>query len=83
MKIKFEFCEFEVAEVAYNVDKFGKPVDISIVSDKDTLLAISEFASVGCNIQETYRVEMKKAYEALYARLDDFEIIDAEYAYYH
>ena len=83
MKIKFGFCEFEVAEVAYELDEFGKPVDISIVSDEETLIRISEFASIGCNIQETYRVGIGEVYEALFARLDDFEIVDAKHIYYH
>ena len=81
MKIVFRQCEFEVTDVRYSLDEFGEPIDIIITADEDTLLNISQFAMIGCNIQESYWKE-EPEYEALFARLSDFKVIDAKQVHY-
>ena len=80
MKIVFGQYEFEVTDVRYSLDEFGEPVDIIITADEDTLLCISQFARLGCNIQESYWREPE--YEALFARLLDFKVIGAKHIRY-
>ena len=84
MKIKFDYFEYEIVDICYSLDEWGKPIDIIITADEDTLIKISEFAMIGCNIQESYR-ESKSGeplYEALFARLLEFEVVGAEKVYY-
>lgn len=81
MKIVFGQNEFEVTDVRYSLDKFGEPVDIVITADEDTLLNISQFARIGCNIQESYWRGVPE-YEALFARLLDFKVIGAKHVRY-
>ena len=84
MKIKFNQCEYEVVDVCYSLDECGKPVDIVVTANKDTLLSIVEFAMIGSNIQESYKVDEtgEPLHEALYARLSDFKVIDANMVHY-
>ena len=84
MKIKFGYFEYEIMDISYSLDRWGKPIDIVITADEDTLIKISEFAMIGCNIQESYK-ESKSGeplHEALFARLLEFEVVGAEKVYY-
>ena len=86
MKLKFKQYEYEIVDICYSLDRWGEPVDIVVTADEDTLLNISEFAMIGCNIQESYRIDQTKTgeqlYEALFARLLEFEVVGAEKVYY-
>ena len=85
MKIKFGYFEYEIVDISYSLDRLGEPVDIIITADEDTLIKISEFAMLGCNIQESYRVVSKSGepmHEALFARLLKFEVAGVEKVYY-
>ena len=84
MKLKFEQYEYEIVDICYSLDRWGKPVDIVVTADEDTLLNISEFAMIGCNIQESYRADKtgEPLHEALFARLLEFEVVGAEKVYY-
>ena len=84
MKLKFEQYEYEIVDICYSLDRCGDPIDIIVTADEDTLLNISEFAMIGCNIQESYK-ESKSGeplHEALFARLLEFEVVGAEKVYY-
>lgn len=84
MKLKFKQYEYEIVDICYSLDEWGKPIDIVVTADEDTLINISEFAMIGCNIQESYR-ESKSGeplHEALFARLLEFEVVGAEKVYY-
>ena len=84
MKIKFGDFEYEIIDICYSLDRLGKPIDIVITADEDTLIEISEFAMLGCNIQESYRVDKtgEPLHEALFARLLEFEVVGAKKVYY-
>ena len=84
MKLKFKQYEYEIVDICYSLDRLGEPIDIVVTADEDTLLNISEFAMIGCNIQESYRVDKtgEPLYEALFARLLDFEVVGAKNIYY-
>ena len=84
MKLKFKQYEYEIVDICYSLDRYGDPIDIVVTADEDTLLNISEFAMIGCNIQESYK-ESKSGeplHEALFARLLEFEVVGAEKVYY-
>ena len=84
MKIKFGYFEYEITDICYSLDRWGEPIDIVITADEDTLIEISEFAMIGCNIQESYK-ESKSGeplHEALFARLLEFEVVGAKKVYY-
>ena len=84
MKLKFKQYEYEIVDICYSLDRLGEPVDIVVTADEDTLLNISEFAMIGCNIQESYRASKtgEPLHEALFARLLEFEVVGAEKVYY-
>ena len=84
MKLKFKQYEYEIVDICYSLDELGEPVDIIVTADEDTLLNISEFAMIGCNIQESYRASKsgEPLHEALFARLLEFEVVGAEKVYY-
>ena len=84
MKIRFKYSEYEIVDICYSLDECGVPIDIVITADEDTLIEITEFAMIGCNIQESYRVDKtgEPLHEALFARLKEFEVIGAESVYY-
>ena len=84
MKLKFKQYEYEIVDICYSLDRWGEPVDIVVTADEDTLLNISEFAMLGCNIQESYRADKtgEPLHEALFARLLEFEVIEAKKVYY-
>lgn len=72
--------EFSVADVKYDVDEWGYPVDICIAGTEDVLLKIAEYSAMGYNIQPNSGIVFKNnpaiTHEALYARLHQFEIIN-------
>ena len=84
MKLKFKQYEYEIVDICYSLDRCGDPIDIVVTADEDTLLNISEFAMIGCNIQESYRADKtgEPLHEALIARLLDVEVVGAEKVYY-
>ena len=84
MKLKFKQYEYEIVDIGYSLDRCGDPIDIVVTADEDTLLNISEFAMIGCNIQESYKIDKtgEPLHEALFARLLDFEVVGAEQVYY-
>lgn len=84
MKIKFGYFEYEIVDICYSLDRWGEPIDIVITADEDTLIKISEFAMIGCNIQESYRASKsgEPLHEALFARLLEFEVVGAKKVYY-
>lgn len=84
MKLKFKQYEYEIVDICYSLDRWGEPVDIVVTADENTLLNISEFAMLGCNIQESYRADKtgEPLHEALFARLLEFEVIEAKKIYY-
>ena len=84
MKLKFKQYEYEIVDICYSLDEWGKPIDIVVTADEDTLINISEFAMIGCNIQESYRASKsgEPLHEALFARLLEFEVVGAKEVYY-
>ena len=84
MKIRFKYSEYEIVDICYSLDECGVPIDIVITADEDTLIEITEFAMIGCNIQESYRVSKsgEPLHEALFARLREFEVVGAEQVHY-
>ena len=94
MKIKIktndyrEFKEFPIVSLRHELDENGIPVDIVITGTEEILNAISEFAHIGCNIQElsteswnshnsSLLILKGATHEALYARLNSFEVLEA------
>ena len=84
MKLKFKQYEYEIVDICYSLDELGKPIDIIVTADEDTLLNISESAMIGCNIQASYKVDKtgEPLHEALFARLLEFEVVGAGKVYY-
>ena len=84
MKLKFKQYEYELVDICYSLDRCGDPIDIIVTADEDTLLNISEFAMIGYNIKESYKVDKtgEPLHEALFARLLDFEVVGAKNIYY-
>lgn len=89
MKIKFnDGMEYKVFSVAYQMDENNVPVDIVIYGTKEVLEQIAEYASIGINIQKCDYISVmqsdlwiyysKYLYDALYARLEPFTIIEAD-----
>lgn len=84
MKIKFNYFEYEIVDISYSLDISGEPIDIVITADEDTLIEISEFARIGCNIRESYRTSEsgEPLHVALFARLQEFEVAGVKKVYY-
>jgi hypothetical protein len=97
MKIKIktndyrEFKEFSIVTLKHELDENGIPVDIVITGTEEVLNAISEFAHIGCNIQELSSepwnicpslIIKGATHEALYARLNSFEVLEADKVIY-
>lgn len=93
MKVKFnDGREYKVLSVTYQLDENNVPVDIVIYGTKEVLEHIAEYASIGVNIQECDCVSTmqsdiwmyysKHLYDALYARLKPFTIIEADKVQY-
>lgn len=72
--------EFSVADVRYDVDEWGYPIDICIAGTEDVLLKIAKYAEMGYNIQPNSEIVFDNnpdvTHEGLYARLHQFEIIN-------
>ena len=79
-----EFEDFSVVSIKYQLDENGVPVDIIITGTEEVLEHIAEFASIGWNIKElddwgsNFILKDKGAtHEALYARLQHFNVLEA------
>ena len=76
------FEEFPIVSIKYSLDENGVPVDIVIAGTEEVLEHIAEFASIGWNIREldendSIFLMMKGAtHEALYARLQHFNVVE-------
>ena len=79
-----EFEEFPIVCIKYQLDENGIPVDIAIAGTEQALEQIAEFASIGCNIRELdendsiFLMEKGATHEALYARLQHFNVLEAK-----
>ncbi len=70
LHIKFDNCPilYDIIDIEFEWDNEGKPVDIQIKADKDTLLTIAEkHCELGCNLEH-----LEDDSVALFARLDPF-----------
>lgn len=86
------FEEFPIVSIKYQLDEKGIPVDIAIGATEDVLEHISEFAQIGYNIRHlivdgflTGDVELiikGASHEALYARLNHFNVVEASKVIY-
>lgn len=83
-----EFEEFPIVCIKYQLDENGIPVDIVIYGDENTLLDICEYSRLGFNIQPldstySYYENIQGAtHEALYARLQPFDVLEAKNVIY-
>ena len=83
-----EFKEFPIISIKHELDENGVPVDIMIAGTEEVLEQIAEFASIGWNIREldendSVILMMKGAtHEALYARLNHFNVLEANKVVY-
>lgn len=93
MKIKFnDGREYDVFSVTYQMDENDIPIDIVIYGTKEVLEQIAEYASIGVNIQEYDWVSDMQlgmwmhyadhVFNALYARLQPFTIIEVDRVQY-
>ena len=81
------YAEFSVTGINNSLDDNNHPIDIIIYGTEDTLEAIAEFANGEGNMQligDYYsdEIEMKNlgaTHEVLFARLNEFEVIEALY----
>lgn len=81
------FAEFSVTGINYSLDDNNHPIDIVIYGTEDTLKAVAEFANGDGNMQPIGdyfpdEIEMKNlgaTHEVLFARLNEFEVIEALY----
>lgn len=83
-----EFEEFPIVCIKYQLDENGIPVDIVIAGTEQELEHIAEFASIGWNIRELdendsiFLMEEGATHEALYARLQHFNVLEAKVVIY-
>ena len=93
MKIKFnDGREYKVFSVTYQMDENNVAIDIIIYGTKEVLEQIAEYASIGVNIQECdwdsamqsdmWMYYADHVYNALYARLQPFTVIEADKVQY-
>lgn len=81
------YVEFSVTGINYSLDDNKHPIDIVIYGTEDTLESIAEFANGHGNMQPIGgyfpdEIEMKNlgaTHEVLFARLNEFEMIEALY----
>lgn len=80
-KNTWEEKSFQVERISYEVDDSNRPIDIQIIGEKEILEQISEYASIGFNIQslefpndKLSILTDKDMYECLYAHLQPFVI---------
>lgn len=86
------FEEFPIVCIKYQLDENGIPVDIVIAATEEVLEHISVFASIGYNIRELDTAPWSKddlmliikgaTHEALYARLNHFNVVEASEVIY-
>lgn len=82
------FKEFPIISIKHELDENGMPVDIMIAGTEEVLEQIAEFSSIGWNIRELDENDsailmMKGAtHEALYARLNQFNVLEANKVLY-
>lgn len=86
------FEEFPIASIRYNLDEEGIPVDIIIGATEDVLEHISEFAQIGYNVRhlivdgfldsDAELILAGATHEALYARLNHFNVVEAKRVIY-
>lgn len=86
------FEEFPIVSIRYNLDEKGIPVDITIGATEDVLVRISEFAQIGYNIRnliidgfldsDAELILAGATHEALYARLNYFNVVEAKRVIY-
>lgn len=86
------FEEFPIVSIKYNLDEEGIPVDIAINATEDVLEHISEFAQIGYNVRnlildgfldsDVKLILAGATHEALYARLNHFNVVEAKRVIY-
>ena len=86
------FEEFSIVSIKYQLDKNGVPVDIIIAGTEDVLEHISEFAQIGYNVRhlivdgfldsDAGLILAGATHEALYARLNHFNVVEASEVIY-
>ena len=81
------FEEFPIVSIKYQFDEEGIPIDIAITGTEEVLEHIAEFASVGWNIKELnwddpLLIINGATHEALYARLQHFNVVEAKSVIY-
>lgn len=80
-KNTWEEKSFQVERISYEVDDSDRPIDIQIIGEKEILEQISEYASIGFNIQplefpndKLSILPDKDMYECLCAHLQPFVV---------
>lgn len=80
-KNTWEEKSFQVERISYEVDDSNRPIDIQIIGEKEILEQISEYASIGFNMQllefpndKLSILPDKDIYECLCARLQPFVV---------
>ena len=86
------FEEFPIVSIKYSLDENGVPVDIVIAANEETLEHISEFAQIGYNVRhlivdgfldsDAELILAGATHEALYARLNHFNVVEAKRVIY-
>lgn len=86
------FEEFPIVSIKYSLDENGVPVDVIITGTEDVLEHISEFAQIGYNIRhlivdgfldsDVKLILAGATHEALYARLQHFNVLEANEVIY-
>lgn len=80
-KNTWEEKSFQVERISYEVDDSNRPIDIQIIGEKEILEQISEYTSIGFNMQplefpndKLYILPDKDMYECLCTHLQPFVI---------
>lgn len=80
-KNTWEEKSFQVERISYEVDDSDRPIDIQIIGEQEILEQISEYASIGFNIQplefpndKLSILPDKDMYECLCAHLQPFVV---------
>lgn len=86
-----EFVEFPIVTISYELDGEGNPIDITIAATKEVLAKIATFSNIGWNMhilddytpQELSLINAGATHQALYARLNSFEVLEANHVSYN